>query len=53
MDIVYINDLKVDTVIGILDWERRLRQTVSLDLEMAADIRSGAASAPLDHALGH
>ena len=39
MDIVYINDLKVDTVIGIFDWERRIRQTVSLDLEMAADIR--------------
>ena len=45
MDIVYINDLKVDTVIGIFDWERRIRQTVSLDLEMAADIRRGAASA--------
>ncbi len=41
MDIVYINDLKVDTVIGIFDWERRIRQTVSLDLEMAADIRKG------------
>ncbi len=35
MDIVYISDLKVDTVIGIYDWERRIRQTVSLDLEMA------------------
>ncbi len=39
MDIVYIRDLKVNTIIGIYDWEREIRQTVSLDLEMATDIR--------------
>lgn len=44
MDIVYIRDLKVDTVIGIFDWERRIRQTISLDLEMATDIRRAAAT---------
>ncbi|AFT69251.1 Dihydroneopterin aldolase family protein [Alloalcanivorax dieselolei B5] len=53
MDIVYINDLKVDTVIGIFDWERRIRQTVSLDLEMAADIRKGAATDHIDDALDY
>ena len=53
MDIVYINDLKVDTVIGIFDWERRIRQTISLDLEMAADIRRGAASDHIDDALDY
>ncbi|MEQ3636428.1 dihydroneopterin aldolase [Alcanivorax sp.] len=53
MDIVYINDLKVDTVIGIFDWERRIRQTVSLDLEMAADICKGAASDHIDDALDY
>jgi len=35
MDIVYIRDLKIETVIGIYDWEREIKQTVSLDLEMA------------------
>ena len=44
MDIVYIRDLKIETVIGIFDWERRIRQTVSIDLEMATDIRKAAAS---------
>ncbi|MDX1804229.1 MAG: dihydroneopterin aldolase [Alcanivorax sp.] len=53
MDIVYINDLKVDTVIGIFDWERRIRQTISLDLEMAADIHRGAASDHIDDALDY
>lgn len=43
MDIVYIHDLKVDTVIGIFDWERKIRQTVSLDIEMGTDIRPAAA----------
>ncbi|MBA3979641.1 MAG: dihydroneopterin aldolase [Alcanivorax sp.] len=53
MDIVYIRDLKVDTVIGIFDWERRIRQTVSLDLEMAADIRRGAATDSIEDALDY
>ncbi len=42
MDIVYIRDLKIETVIGVNDWEREVRQTVSLDLEMATDIRVAA-----------
>lgn len=53
MDIVYIRDLKVDTVIGIFDWERRIRQTVSLDLEMAADIRRAAATDSIDDTLNY
>ncbi len=53
MDIVYISDLKVDTVIGIYDWERRIRQTVSLDLEMAAEISRAAASDHIDDALNY
>ncbi len=44
MDRVFIEDLRVETVIGIYDWEREIRQAVSLDLEMAFDIRAAAAS---------
>lgn len=53
MDIVYISDLKVNTVIGIFDWERRIRQTVSLDLDMGADIRRAATSDHIDDALDY
>jgi dihydroneopterin aldolase len=42
-DIVFIEDLRVQTVIGVFDWEREIRQTVSIDLEMAFDIRKAAA----------
>jgi dihydroneopterin aldolase len=41
-DRVFIEDLRVETVIGIFDWEREIKQAVSLDLEMAFDIRRAA-----------
>ena len=44
MDWVFIEDLRVQTVIGIFDWEREIKQTVSLDLEMAFDIVAAARS---------
>ena len=53
MDIIYIRDLRIETVIGIYDWERRIRQMVSLDLEMAADIRKAAASDAIEDTLDY
>jgi len=44
MDRVFIENLTVETVIGIFDWEREVRQAVSLDLEMEFDIRKAATS---------
>ena len=38
MDIVYIRELEIETIIGIYDWEREQKQTVNLDLEMGTDI---------------
>ncbi|MGE0080044.1 MAG: dihydroneopterin aldolase [Thiohalomonadaceae bacterium] len=52
-DIIYLTDLQVETVIGIYDWERRIRQTVSIDLEMAADIRRAAATDSIDDTLNY
>ena len=42
MDTIFLHGLKVDAVIGIWDWERRIRQSVVIDLDMAADIRRAA-----------
>jgi dihydroneopterin aldolase len=53
MDIVYIRDLHIDTIIGIYDWERQVRQTVSIDLEMATDIRQAAATDDIQYALNY
>ncbi len=53
MDIIYLSDLRIDTVIGVWEWERRVRQTVSLDIEMATDIRRAAASDALEDTLDY
>ena len=42
MDIIYLRDLKIETIIGVYEWERHVKQIVRLDLEMAADIRKAA-----------
>jgi dihydroneopterin aldolase len=53
MDIIYLSDLRIDTVIGIYDWERRTTQSVSINLEMATDIRKAAASDHIDDTLDY
>ena len=53
MDIVYLNDLRIDTVIGIYDWERRTRQTVILDIEMGTDIRRAAETDSIEQTLDY
>lgn len=53
MDTVFITGLRADTVIGVYDWERRIRQTVVLDLELASDNRRAAASDSIADALDY
>lgn len=44
MDKVFIEALEIEALIGIYDWERRIRQPLLFDLEMAFDNRVPAAS---------
>lgn len=53
MDIVYIRGLEVQTVIGIYDWEKEIKQTVTIDLEMGCDIRRAAALDEISEALDY
>ena len=53
MDIVFIRDLRIKTFIGIYDWERKIKQDVVLDLEMAADIAEAAATDKIEDALDY
>jgi dihydroneopterin aldolase len=53
MDIIFIRELRIDTVIGVYDWERQVRQTVVLDLEMATDITRAAGDDALEHTLDY
>ena len=34
MDIIFLRELKVETLIGVYEWEKRVPQTLQLDLEI-------------------
>ena len=53
MDTIFLHDLRVETIVGVGDWERKIRQTVSIDLEMGADIRRAAESDSIDDTLNY
>lgn len=53
MDKIFLSDLRVETVIGIYEWERKIRQPISVDLEMGTDIRRAAASDHIDDTLNY
>lgn len=53
MDLVFIEDLRIETVIGIYDWEREIRQTVALDIEMAFDNTRPAATDRIEDTLDY
>ena len=53
MDIIFINDLRIETIIGIYDWERKVKQTISLDLEIGTDIRKSAETDTIEDTLNY
>jgi 7,8-dihydroneopterin aldolase/epimerase/oxygenase len=52
-DVIFLSGLTVDCIVGIWDWERRVKQKVVLDLEMATDVRKAAASDSIDDTLDY
>jgi 7,8-dihydroneopterin aldolase/epimerase/oxygenase len=53
MDIIFLSELRIETVIGIWEWERKIRQTVVIDLEMSADIAKAAATDQVEDTLNY
>jgi 7,8-dihydroneopterin aldolase/epimerase/oxygenase len=53
MDKIFIHALKTEAIIGIYDWERQVRQTVLIDLEIGADIRKAALTDSIDDTLNY
>ena len=53
MDIVYIRELEVKTVIGVYDWEREIRQKVTIDLQMLSDFTEAAVNDEIEDALDY
>lgn len=53
MDKIFIHALKSEAIIGIFDWERQVKQTVYVDLEIAIDVRKAAASDAIEDTLNY
>ncbi len=53
MDTIFLHDLRVETIVGVGDWEQKIRQTVSIDLEMGGDIGRAAKSDGIDDTLNY
>lgn len=53
MDTVFISNLRLDATIGVFDWEKKIKQPLVFDLEMAWDISEAAASDDLTKALDY
>lgn len=53
MDIVYIKDLEIFTIIGIYDWERKTKQKVNINLEIATDIKEAALTENIEKTINY
>lgn len=53
MDKVFIEGLEIEALIGIYDWERRVRQPLVFDVEMAFDNRKPASSDAIEDTLNY
>jgi dihydroneopterin aldolase len=53
MDKIFIHALKTEAIIGIFDWERQVKQTVIVDIEIGADITKAALSDSIEDTLNY
>jgi dihydroneopterin aldolase len=52
-DYVSLRELRVAAVIGVLDWEREIEQTLTFNVDLAADVRTPGASDDISDALDY
>lgn len=52
-DRIFVRDLRTEAIIGIFDWERKVRQTLSFDLEFPGDIRRAAKTDRIEDTLNY
>lgn len=53
MDIIFLRELKVDILIGVYEWEKRVPQTLQIDLEIALPNSRACQSDDIDDALDY
>jgi dihydroneopterin aldolase len=53
MDIIFLRELKIDTLIGVYEWEKRVPQTLQFDLEIALPSSLACQTDNIDDALNY
>jgi len=53
MDMIYLSQLELKTLIGVYDWERRAKRSVFVDLEIAVDISKAAQTDNVEYTLDY
>ena len=53
MDIIFLRELKIDTLIGVYEWEKRVPQTLQIDLEIALPSSLACQTDNIDDALNY
>lgn len=53
MDIIFLRELRIETLIGVYEWEKRVPQTLQIDLEIALPNSRACQSDNIDDALDY
>ncbi|MBX3640423.1 MAG: dihydroneopterin aldolase [Nitrosomonas sp.] len=53
MDIIFLHDFKVKTLIGVYPWERKVAQTIQLDLEIGLSNQRASETDHIDDAMNY
>ncbi|MEM7467057.1 MAG: dihydroneopterin aldolase [Pseudomonadota bacterium] len=53
MDIVYLHGIKLETTIGVWEWERRIKQTLLVDLDLGTDTSQAGLSDALEDTINY
>ena len=49
LDVGTVRDLRIETIIVVNEWERRVKQTVALDVDIGTDLSKAATSHSVEH----
>jgi 7,8-dihydroneopterin aldolase/epimerase/oxygenase len=52
-DIIFLRGLEIECIIGFIDWERRVKQTIVIDLELPVDCRTASIRDEVDDTLDY
>jgi dihydroneopterin aldolase len=53
MDTIFISELKVQTQLGVPDWERMVPQTIILDIEITCDLQTACQSDAIEDTIDY